>query len=82
MLGFIGQNVPASVSARANTIAWGLGNTIGSSAGLAFFLLFYKVLDQSLHTVFIEISLFLLASIIIALFIPMYSKKIVHETET
>ena len=82
LLGFIGQNVPASVSARANTIAWGLGNTIGSSAGLGFFLLFYKVLDQSLHTVFIEISLFLLASIIIALFIPMYSKKIVHETET
>ena len=82
LLGFIGQNVPASVSARANTIAWGLGNTIGSSAGLAFFLLFYKVLDQSLHTVFIEISLFLLASIIIALFIPVYSRKIVHETET
>ena len=82
LLGFIGQKVPASVSARANTIAWGLGNTIGSSAGLGIFLLFYKVMNQSLHTVFIEISLFLLASIIVALFIPMYSKRIIHETET
>ena len=82
LLGFIGQNVPASVSARANTIAWGLGTTVGSSAGLGVFLLFYKVFNQSLHTVFIEISLFLLASIIIALFIPAYSNRIVHEMET
>ncbi|MHB8360822.1 MAG: MFS transporter [Thermoplasmataceae archaeon] len=79
LLGFIGQNVPASVSARANTIAWGLGNTVGGSVGLGVFLILYKGFSQSLHTVFYEISIFLLLSILITLVIPRFSRKIVKE---
>ncbi len=81
LLGFISQNVPSSVSARANTIAWGLGNTVGGGAGLAVFLLFYEILRQNLHTIFAEFSLFLLASIVIAFLIPSYSKKVKHESD-
>ena len=68
LLGYVSQMVPKEHFTRANSLVWGVGSTIGGSAGLLLFdgLLVFKSMYQS----FIIMIVFALASAILLVFLP------------
>lgn len=73
ILGFVGQKIPAELSSRAGTWTWGIGNTVGGSAGIFITTEFYQVLHYSLKDSLCIMLIFLLVSVFFNLFIGRFS---------
>ena len=73
ILGFVGQKIPAELSSRAGTWTWGIGNTVGGSAGIFITTEFYQVLHYSLKDSLSIMLIFLLVSVFFNLFIGRFS---------
>ncbi len=76
ILGFLNQKIPKEVSTRANTWAWGIGNTVGGAFGILIFTTLFETLKISMELSFILMLSFLVLSIITNIMIKPFAKKL------
>jgi MFS family permease len=76
ILGFLNQKIPPAISTRANTWAWGIGNTVGGAFGIIVFTVLSQILRVSEETSFVIMLFFLALSVITNLMIRPFSNKL------
>ena len=79
VLGFLNQKVPKEVSTRANTLAWGIGNTVGGAVGILIFTTLFQTLNISMEYSFLLMLSFLILSIATNLMIEPFSNKLASQ---